>query len=122
MSKIDFNKSNRRNISLGYFLPPSSLEGKMCGVWHCQSYQQEASDRLSSVADRTEVNSPREVVQYRMADITDYVGKEGCARVTLIALHTAKINSETITTHKQIRMLALQKEQQELNSIRFKSY
>lgn len=94
----------------------------MCRVWHCQSYQQEASDRLSSVADRTEVKSPREVVQCRMANIVDYVGKKRCTRVVLIALHTAKTNPETITAHKQIRMLALQKNQQELNSIRFKSY
>lgn len=81
MSKIDFNKSNRRNTSLGH-LPssPFSLEGK-CRVWRCQSYQQEAGDRLSSVADRTEVKSPREAAQRRMANITDYVGEKGCTRV-----------------------------------------
>lgn len=81
----------------------------MCRVWWCQSYQQEASDRLSSVADRTEVKSPREVVQCRMANITDYVREKGCTRVIQISLHTAKINPKPTTTHKQIRMTALQK-------------
>lgn len=108
MSKIDFNKSNRRSTLLGHFLPPFSLEGKMWWVWCCQSCQQEGSDRLSSVSDRTEVKPPREVVQCRIANITDYVGEKECTRVIQISLYTAKINPET-TTHKQIRMTALQK-------------
>ena len=74
------------------------------------------------MADRTEVKSPREVVQCRTANITDYVGEKGCTRVIQISLHAAKINPETTTTHKQIRMTALQKKQQKVNSIRFKSY
>lgn len=32
VNKIDFNNSNRGNISLGCFLPLSSLEGKMCSL------------------------------------------------------------------------------------------
>lgn len=74
------------------FSPPSFLEGKKCRVWCCQSYQQEAGDRLNSVADRTEVKSPREVAQCRIANITDYVGEKGCTRVIQLSLHTAKIN------------------------------
>lgn len=68
-----------------------------------------AQDRLSSMADRTEVRSPRERVQHRMANITDNVGEKGCSRVIQISLHMAKINTETTTTHKQIGMTVLQK-------------
>lgn len=63
---------------------------------------------MSSVSDRTEVKPPREVAQCRIANITDYVGEKECTRVIQISLYTAKINPET-TTHKQIRMTALQK-------------
>lgn len=63
---------------------------------------------MSSVADRTEVKS-RRVVQRRIANTADYVGEKGCTRVAQISLHIAKIKPETTTTHKQIRMTALEK-------------
>lgn len=63
MSKIDFNKCCDRNKSLEPLLPLLFFPHKTAAEEsECQLHQQEASDRLSSMADMSEIKSSEEII------------------------------------------------------------